>query len=194
MSDVNTGTTVPELLKPRLAVDTKPTGLLKLLFWRHAWDLAVGEEVPSPEPVPDVGTSTRPKGLSEIELREMWTDLWDRSTWWYSRHGENHADPMHPMPRWSDISAVPDGVDTSAFHDWSWQFRERSETTTPETVIAKEIAAARVRGLRSITVLPMPAEFVQYPTPEGIIVSAEFRNNPTRYASVLASIPPQSSR
>jgi hypothetical protein len=172
----------------RFEVDTKPTGFLKLLFIRTAWQLPLTGKIPEARPVPNVGETRRPENFSEDALCRMWSELWERT--WYALRAADLTDVSTPLPRWDDISGEPDGVDVSAFHKWSWQFRELAHAMEAEELAADDLFAARSQGLRAVTVLPVAGDYVRRPAASNLIVSAELRRAPARYGSVLRSLPP----
>lgn len=168
-----------------VAVDPKPSGLLRLLFLRHAWALSVRPDVPAPSQAPEVGETIRPENVTKSELGKEWSQLWDARIEWYSQYGAEQPRSHAPMPQWGHMTPSDLGIDLAAFDQWSWPMREHSGSGRPESAVTESLSEAYASGLRSITVLPVAGDYVQWPTTPGLIVSESVRADQSRYAAVL---------
>ncbi|WP_231444706.1 hypothetical protein [Brevibacterium zhoupengii] len=185
MTESSDALTIPQ----NIAIDSKPSGLLRLLFLRHAWALAARPDVPDPSQAPDVGETVRPNNVTTPELNNEWSQLWDARIDWYSQYGAEQPRSHAPMPQWGNMTASDEGIDLAVFDQWSWPLREHSGSSRPEDAVAESLSEAYASGLRSITVLPVVGEYVQWPTTSGLIVSEPIRADQARYAAVLRRSP-----
>lgn len=173
------------------ALDTKPTGLLRLLFAREVFDLDSGHSIPHPRgitPIEGLAPPHTPKNVAE-----RWDGLWAARELAYAEDAIGRATAAPPLPEppaeddpWS-AEAIASEAFERAFFSWSWPLREAGKSFDREKAdgVREAIAHESGKGLRAIIVLPLSAPYVSRPSTARLIISDWVRERPAAYREAL---------
>ncbi|HEY0216380.1 MAG TPA: hypothetical protein VGC57_08315 [Cellulomonas sp.] len=143
-----------------------PSTFVQLVFVREAWGLEVRPEIPPADPVPLVGTSTRP---DDGALESLWRGVWTEAATAPRR-------PVLGAPRlWTDVYGTT-GLDMGALTAWS--DRARGAVTTVLAAdrgdagrrVRRRTESAEAAGLLRVDVLPLDGPYREQLVPYHLVL------------------------